>query len=314
LTGPVGLVLLALVCLVGCAPGAAPPIAAPTLTAPPVPGDTPIPTATQAPPPTATRTPLPSASIVSTGAGDGIVEGWAVLAEKDDYSDVEMSELPVDYVNVTQLRERLLGFGWLESHIRDAREFDKEDLSQALDWLASNADEDDVVLFYVAAHGSYLRDVVGWREFFPTDWAEVPSQQRVLVVDACRAGLLIDAVRVDPRPHLSIAAVGEDEYGWSGLPEEGLPIIGGVFTHYFAAAFDDSAADADSDGAISIQEAARHAEGQQRTYMHYVVFAVPEFLEMYHAIGSQPDRDSEFPHVVVDDTIGEPLILELSSQ
>jgi hypothetical protein len=240
------------------------------------------------------------------------VEGWAVLAEKDDYSDVDMNDLPVDYANLTLLSDRLRDFGWQESHIREAREFDQEDLSQALDWLASNVDEDDLVFFYVAAHGSYLRDVVGWSDFFPTDWAEVPSQRRVLVVDACRAGLLIDAVRDDPRPHLSIAAVGEDEYGWSGLPEEGLPIIGGVFTHYFAAAFDDSAADADSDGAISVQEAARHAEGQQRTYMHDVVFAVPEFLEMYHAIGSHPDRDPEFPHVTVDDAIGEPVALELT--
>ena len=241
------------------------------------------------------------------------MEGWAVLAEKDDYSDVEMNDLPVDYANLTLLSERLRGFGWQESHIREAPEFDQEDLRQALDWLASNADEDDLVFFYVAAHGSYLREVVGWSEFFPAEWAEVPSQRRVLVVDACRAGLLIDAVRGDPRPHLSIAAVGADEYGWSGLPEEGLPIIGGVFTHYFAAAFDDSAADADSDGAISVQEAARRAEGQQRTYMHDVVFAVPEFLAMYRDAGLYPDEDPTFPDVVIDDALGEPLYLPLDA-
>jgi hypothetical protein len=39
------------------------------------------------------------------------VEGWAVLAEKDDYSDVGMTDLPVDYVDNTRMREALLGLG-----------------------------------------------------------------------------------------------------------------------------------------------------------------------------------------------------------
>jgi len=245
-------------------------------------------------------------------AGDGVVDGWAVLAERDYYE--EKTDFTVDYINITQLHQLLLDFGWQESHIRELREFGQEELRQALDWLAANADEDDVVFLYVFAHSSYLREDVHWSDFFADEWAAIPSQRRMLMVDACHAGAFTAAVNDDPRPHLSIAAVSEDEYAWAGVPEEGLPIIGGVFTHYFAAAFADPEADADGDGKVSIQEAARRAEGQQRMYMHDVVLAVPEFLEMYHQIDYYPERDPEFPHVVVDDTLGEPVYLELNVQ
>lgn len=284
---------------------------------------TPLPTApslsTAAPASTVAPTPTPTAipAITPThrpqSAGDGVVNGWAVLAEKDDYSDVGMTDLLVDYINVTRLRQLLLDLGWKEERVRELREFDQEDLRQALDWLATSADEDDVVFFYVTAHGKFLREVVRWGDFFVAGWVEVPSQRRVLLVDSCQAALLTAAVNSDSRPHLSIAAVDEDEYGWAGLEEEGLPIIGGVFTHYFAAAFGDPEADTDGDGLISAQEAALMAEEQQRAYMHDVVFAVPEFVESYHDIGVFPDQDPTFPSVVVDDTIGDPLYLALDA-
>lgn len=306
-------VLLLLICLVSCAPGGPASAAVPTSTATPMP----VVPATSAVVSSPTSTPvlvdtLTPAYSPPLAYGHG-VDGWAVLAEKDDYKDVGMTDLPVGYINTVQLRQLLLDFGWQESHIRELREFNREDLRQALGWLAANADEDDLVFFYVAAHGKFLREVVRWGDFIADDWAAVPSRQRVIVVDACQAAQLTAAVRGDPQPYLAIAAVDEREYGWSGLPEEGLPIIGGVFTHYFAAAFLDLEADADGNGTVSFQEAARHAEGGQRTYMHDVVFAVPAFVEMYHEIGASPEQDPEFPHVVVDDTFGHPIYLEIVS-
>lgn len=272
-----------------------------------------VPTSTATPTPISISSPATTPTPSPPPAGDGVVNGWAVLAEKDDYSDVEMTDLLVDYINVVQLRQLLLDFGWQEGHIRELREFDREDLRQALDWLADNADGDDVVFFYVTAHGSFLREVVRWRDFFVVGWVEVHSQRRVLVVDSCQAAIFTAAVNDASQPNLSIAAVDEDEYGWAGLEEEGLPIIGGVFTHYFVAAFGDPEADTDDDGFVSAQEAALMAEGQQRTYMHDVVFAVPEFVAMYHDGGVFPDQDPTFPTVVVDDTVGEPLHLALDA-
>lgn len=245
--------------------------------------------------------------------GDGVVQGWAVLAEKDDYSDVGMSDLLVDYIGVAQMCQVLGDSGWAPDQVHELREFDRESLQEELDWLAENADQDDIVLLYVAAHGRYLRDVLAWGEFFAADWVQIPSHRRLLVIDSCQAADYTGVVSDDPAPHVSIAAVAGDEYGWSGLEEEGLSIIGGVFTHYFAAAFGDPGADSDGDGVVSAQEAALMAEDQQRTYMHDVVFAVPEFLAMYRDAGLYPDEDPTFPDVVIDDALGEPLYLALDA-
>lgn len=256
-----------------------------------------------------TATPVPTPIPTPDLPGDGTVRGWAVLAEKDDYKDVKMTDLPMDYVNIALVRQQLLAAGWPEDRIRESREFDQGDLRDGLRWLSANADEDDVVLFYVFAHSKFLREVVRWGEFFAADWATVRSERRVLVVDSCQAELLTNAVKGDPRPYLSIAAVNQGEYGWAGLEEEGLPIVGAVFTHYFVAALGNPEADADGNGRVSLQEAARHAEGAQRTYMHEVVLVVPEFLEMYHKLGATPEDDPGFPHVVVGDAVGEPVYL-----
>ncbi len=274
---------------------------------------TPVPSTSTPAPPTLTATPAPPTATPPPAerASDGVVQGWAVLAQKDDYSDVDMTDILVDHIGITQMRQVLDDSGWDTDHVHELREFDRETLQDNLDWLAENADQDDVVFLYVAAHGTYLKKVLAWDTFFATDWAEIPSQRRLLVIDSCQAANYTATVSGDPSPHLSIAAVAGDEYAWSGLEEEGLPIIGGVFTHYFAAAFDDPDADSDGNGLVSVQEAALMAEGQQRTYMHDVVFAVPEFVEMYHNSGAFPDQDPAFPHVVVDDAIGEPLYLAL---
>jgi hypothetical protein len=219
----------------------------------------------------------------------------------------------VGYIGIRQMRQALEDAGWDPDQIRDLEEFDREALQDGLDWLEESAAEDDLVLVYVAAHGRYVRNVLEWHAFFAAEWAEIPSERRVLVMDTCQAAEYTDAVSGDPAPYLSIAAVDADEYGWSGLEEEGLPIIGGVFTHYLASALGDDSADADGDGCVSVQEAALVAEEEQRRYMHDVVFAVPEFVGMYHEIGAFPEEDPTFPDVIIDDEIGEPLCLALDA-
>jgi hypothetical protein len=244
---------------------------------------------------------------------DGPVDGWAVLAEKDDYVGVSLPNMLVGYIGITQMRQALENSGWDPDHIHDLSEFDRETLQGQLDWLEENADENDIVLLYVAAHGHYLSDVVLWGEFFAGEWEQIPSKRRLLVIDACHAANFTNAAAGDPSPHLSVAAVAGNEFGWTGVEEEGLPIIGWVFTHYFADAFDDPDADANGDGMISVQEAALMAEEQQRTYMHDVVLAVPKFVEMFHALAVAPEQDPNYPHVVVDDAIGEPIFLALDA-
>jgi hypothetical protein len=258
-----------------------------------------------------------------------VVNGWAVLAEKNDYGDIDiLGDLPVDFINTSRLRQMLEDVGWAPDHIRELRDFDRETLADGLDWLAANADEDDIVFVYVGAHGGFYlpeetvgldpmsrirTDMAKWDEFFPVEWKQIPSHRRLLVTDSCFAARYTSAISDEPSPYISVAAVAGDEGIWWGLEEEGLPIIGSVFTHYFAAAFANPEADTDADGLISVQEAASLAEAQQRAYMHDVVLAVPRFVESFHRVGVSPEKDPAYPHVVVDDAIGKPLYLALDA-
>jgi hypothetical protein len=240
-----------------------------------------------------------------------VVNGWAVLAEKDAYDDVGMTNMLVDHIDITRMREVLENSGWDPQHIHTLPEFDRETLQVELDWLQHNADGNDIVILFVSAHSSYLSNVLSWHNFFADEWKQIASQRRMLVIDACKAATFTGAVANDPSPHLSIAAVAENEYSWRGLEEEGLPIIGGVFTYYFTDALKNPRADTDGDGRISVQEAAWMAEEQQRSYFHDVIFGVPEFVEMYRTTATSPEKDPTFPHVIVDDSIGEPLDITL---
>lgn len=244
---------------------------------------------------------------------DNPVEGWAVLAERDYYESVFKPDLPVGYIDITRMRQALESSGWQSDQIHSLREFNRQTLQAELDWLEENADENDIVLLYITAHGYYLRDGIGWRHFFAGQWEQIISQRRVLVVDASFAALFTDTVASDTSPHFSVAAVDTNEHSWKGLEEEGLPIIGGVFTYYFTAALNDPITDANGDGLVSIQEAALMAEEQQRSYFHEVVLVVPEFVDYFHAADIAPERDPSYPHVIVDDTIGEPFYLALDA-
>lgn len=240
------------------------------------------------------------------------VDVYAVLAAKDDYKDVGMTDLLVDYVDLTRLREALESLGWPAESIIELREFTREDLLAEMDRLEAQADANDLVFFYVASHGRYLSDVVVWQDFFPAEWEEIPSLNKVLLVDSCQAAKFTN--QLSGEVGLTIAAVDEDEYGWKGIEEEGLPIVGGIFTYYFAKALTDPAADGNGDGKISVQEAALAAEELQRDYMHDVVFSVPEFLEGYYGLGVEPDKDETFPDVIISKSLEGELFLSKDPQ
>lgn len=135
---------------------------------------------------------------------------------------------------------------------------------------------------------------------------------KVLVVDSCQAAQFTNQIKENNG--LLLAAVDEDEYGWKGLEEEGLPIVGGIFTYYFTEALLDPAADGNGDGRVSVQEAALAAEVQQREYMHEVVFSVPEFVDDYHQLGVEPEKDTSFPDVIIRDSTDADLNLDIRSE
>lgn len=241
------------------------------------------------------------------------VEGWAVLVSKEDYEDTQRpttSNIPSAFLDLTQLRFLLEYYGWQPSHILEIRDtVTVESITTAMDWLIQNADADDVVFFYIFAHGGFLEDDLGWSNWFPDLWEGVESDRRVLVVSACQASLFTGAVASDPEPQVIIASNRDDEYGWGGIWEEGLPVLGSVFTHYFVDAFTDPSADLDGDWTISFQEAASYSNDHQRDYMHATIYRIPYYAS---SLGPQV-QDANSPHVIVQDTAGEPILLDLEA-
>jgi len=250
---------------------------------------------------------------ISESAPPNPVEGWAVLAVKEDYTEVGKHSNPTDYIDLGRMRDTLINSGWDPDHILESREFDRDSLQADLDWLEVSADENDVVVLYLSAHSTYLIQNLNWDDFFSEEWEQIPSHKRLLIADLCNGGYFTYPTNNDPNPHLSIASADHDELTWKCEEQEGLPIIGMIFTKYFVDALKDLNYDTDGDGYVSVQEAALIAEEQQRTFMHEYIFSNPDYLKAFENYGNFPNSDPTFPDVILDDTIGEPLYLVLDA-
>jgi hypothetical protein len=217
-------------------------------------------------------------------------EGWAVFLEMNDYPG-SGSDLNTGFSDSHKWNTTLQVLDWQLNHIR----FYQGELTQlvgesALTFLRQNADANDVILFLIFAHGSYILNTMNWLDWFPTQWGNLPSQEKVLIVLACGSEEML------PNPlgsyvHIASSQVGE--YSWAGLPEESLPIIGDVFNHYFTNALLNSSADENGDSEVSLEEAFEYASPLSRDYITNVVFpAFPYYSEL---------SNNTAPHPVLDD-------------
>lgn len=224
-------------------------------------------------------------------------EGFAVLLEMNDYPD-PITDLSTDFSDSAKWNATLQSLGWQTHHIQLYHGFLDQYVGEAaLKFLALNADANDVVLFYIFAHGGWIRDHMQWFSWFPTQWVGLQSQEKLLVVSACNSEELIEPLANDPAPHIHVAAAQKDGgYAWAGLPEEGLPIIGEVFNHFFTNAFVNVSADQDSNGEIYVEEAFAFASLQSQEYITSVVFpAFPDYADSCNNTAPQPVIDDAYP-------------------
>jgi hypothetical protein len=242
------------------------------------------------------------------------VDRWAVLLEMNEFPE-GWSDLPVGFINSDRMQTALLNLGWQSDHMYIL----KDNLTifvvqEAVEWLINNTDSDDIALLYIFTHGSWMRNVLQWNDWFPAEWEKLNTSKGVLLVDTCSAEEFIDPIKSDPSPHISLACCSADEVAWAGIEEEGLPIIGSVWNYYFTNALCNSSADLNSDGLVSIEEAYNFSTPLVQKYMNETVFAVPEFLQSYHDIGIYPENYDAYPHPVMDDEYPEQLLIpEFSS-
>ena len=264
---------------------------------------------------------LVSCSDASPTAG---IDGYAVLMEVNDHPE-GYQDIPIDPVHVTWMSETLTKLGWTEDHIlvKTDAEVTEGAVRDAFEWLGRCAGEDDLVVFLIAAHGSFIRTELRWHETFPEFWAGLSTPRKLLLVESCHAGEFSRSGAFGPDvapeerelaevvPGIAIGCVGTDEYGWVGTEEEGDPIIGSSFLYYLAPAFGDDAADANDDGFVSVEEAFAVAAPLTRSYHRDVVFGNhPDYLPLFESMHTSFDPE-DFPHPdLIDEYPGE-LILDL---
>ena len=240
------------------------------------------------------------------------VEGWAAILDMNNFPE-GWSSLPMDFINSEMVSQVLVDLGWQSDHI-----YVKHDnltlycVEEAVEWLVNNADSNDIALFYISTHGGWMRREILWNDWFPSEWQKLDTSERILMIDTCSAGEFTEPVKYDPKPHISLGHCSAGEVAWAGVEEEGLPIIGGVWTYYFVNALCNSTADSDENGFVSAEEAFDFSTSLVQRYMNETVFAVPQFLEMYHNISIYPEEYDAYPHPVMDDQYPGQLYLDLS--
>jgi len=223
-------------------------------------------------------------------------EGWAVLLDMNDYPE-GYGDLPTGYNDSQMWTATLHGFGWQSDHVQLVRgTLTRAAGEAAVRFLINNADANDVVLFFIFAHGTWIQNAMQWSDWFPSMWSSVGSQNKLLVVSACGAEAFIDAAKSEAAPHVHIASAGIGEYAWAGLPEEQLPIIGEVFNQFLNAAFFNVSADANENGEVTVEEAFAFASPVSRTYITLEVFPrFPDYAEMCNHVAPTPVLDDAYP-------------------
>lgn len=234
---------------------------------------------------------------------------WVVIMDKETYPE-GFTDTVTDFVSAKRMQDMFAKIGVKDDNMRVVLDqVDRSDILDSLEWLSENADKDDVVFFYVTAHGEWLIREVMWEAFIAEEWLDLNIENKVLMVDACRSGKFVKGFDENPDSGMSFSVVSSNEIAWIGLEEEGLPIVGTVWAKYFTDSVFDKNADANGDKLITMEEAIEYTNPRVSKYMKEEVFAVDEFLNMYHDIGIYPFESETYPNPVFSNHLDKSLVL-----
>lgn len=240
---------------------------------------------------------------------------FIVLLEMNDFPDGYV-DLPVDFINSEQLRTLFSDIGVPdENMLIQQDEISSTDLIDSFAWLELNAPENATVFFYIGAHGVYIRNELSWHFNGPKRWNSLPQKEKVLIIDSCHAGEFIQSFADEPNSGLTYAICSADEVQWWGAEDEGMPIIGSIWVHYFIEGISNPESDINLDGNVSFLEAAEYAASMFSTYMVEEVFAVGGYLERYEQVhGYDASKNLPYPNAVFNDHLDKDIILKVLDQ
>ena len=142
------------------------------------------------------------------------VEYWAVIAGVSDYADPSIPDLSYSDDDANDIYNSLLNYdNWEANNIMLLIDSDatKANIHGAIDWMKTNADDNDICLFFFSGHGGWSEDVPpfdeydGWDEYIcPYDsthwfednirddeldaWMTPIEAKKIVILDTCFAG------------------------------------------------------------------------------------------------------------------------------
>lgn len=235
---------------------------------------------------------------------------YVLINEMNDFPDDEYGDLIVDYINTKQLKDVFLSLGVDNDKIIVNNDTITDDtIIGSIDSIAPNLKADDIVIMYVGTHGSWIRNELDWNEKIYEKWNSIETTQKLMIVDCCSAEEFTKVFKDVKESGVTLAVTSEDELGWWGLEEEGLPIIGSVWVKGFIDGVNSEATDTNNDGYISITEAYEVANKASQDYMKNEVFVVPEFVEYWHSINQYPEKSEGYPNAVLHSNLDKEIMI-----
>ncbi len=234
---------------------------------------------------------------------------FVVLLEKNNYPR-GYSDLDVDFTNSRQMKELFLNIGVPEENffiLHD--EIGEAQVHESFAWVKERASENSTVIYYIAAHGRYIRGFLRWNVIVPPRWAELPQENKVMIIDSCNAGEFITKFDEESSSGITYGVVSPDEINWWGEECENLPIIGSIWVHYFVEALDSPEADINNDKALSFSEAHQYTNTKVQNYMKEYVFSNTEYLSVYQNLGYNPMAKESYPNAEMNNHLNHDLIL-----
>lgn len=201
------------------------------------------------------------------------VEYWAVIAGVSDYRVVSFH---IDYTDsgAIDLAEQLSSI-WGESHVQSFinTEASKDNINDAIcQWLDSNEDENDVVLFYFAGHGFFenlvpydgtSHDVSTMISCWELNkWLDnLESNNVAVILEACESGSFISDLSKSGRVILTSSTQSQSSWVVDFIDHC-------VFTHFILEALDEyEEADSNGDHEISVEEMFTYTNPKTTDYM-----------------------------------------------
>jgi hypothetical protein len=153
-------------------------------------------------------------------------EYWAVLVGINNYPG-SSGDLPYSINEILSFKTTLLAGGnWEESHIRVVTDEDatRDGIFDALQWLASNEDTNDVSVFFYAGHGGQGSSNEYLSVYDSTIYDYELDEQLddlegciVVILDCCHAGGFIEDIGERGRVVLSACRKDNLTFQYSGL-------------------------------------------------------------------------------------------------